>query len=204
MKKIRKYAIHRLSTDAVLSPVEKILLARAHQVAVWLDEGVTSLVKDDGLKFEDLVTLGWEIAARILWIRDASRYSLNAPGILRFRRDDIKCARCSSSSSLINGDYNCAGCHHAVPKDAELTIPSSGSVSGNGDCLSTIYDIVCHRKPACAGKPFCYLTVTCNSCLTITHPNNRQVRITPWSSLQGMIREMFGEEIKEYELATSD
>ncbi|KAJ3511036.1 hypothetical protein NLJ89_g4334 [Agrocybe chaxingu] len=68
MKKIRTYAIHRLSTQAALLPMEKILLARAHKVAAWLDEGVTSLVNGVPTpELEDLTALGWETAARILW-----------------------------------------------------------------------------------------------------------------------------------------
>ncbi|KAG5634006.1 hypothetical protein H0H81_003941 [Sphagnurus paluster] len=72
MPKIRDYAIHWLSTDMVLSPIEKIVLARAHKVAVWLHEGVTSLVEsnDETPTLKELAPLGWETAAQILWIRN--------------------------------------------------------------------------------------------------------------------------------------
>lgn len=60
-----------------LSPIEKILLGRAYKVATWLHEGVTSLVTGDpgSTTLEKLATLGWETAARILWIRDNARLS---------------------------------------------------------------------------------------------------------------------------------
>ena len=86
---IRTYAVHRLSTDFVLSPVEKILLVRAHKVAAWLNEGVTGLVgSDPRSSLDDLATLGWETAARILWIRD-NCHSLMAANTVTFRRDTI-------------------------------------------------------------------------------------------------------------------
>ena len=68
---IRQYAIHWLSTNVTLSPIEKILLARAHRVGAWLEEGVNSLVTCNPMPaLEDLATLGCETVARILWIRD--------------------------------------------------------------------------------------------------------------------------------------
>jgi hypothetical protein len=194
------YAIYKLSTDIVLSPVEKILLARAHKVGAWLDEGVTSLVRDDpGSKFEDLVTLGWETAARILWIRDTSTFSLNASNTLHFRRDDIKCAYCLSSSSLIKGDHDCPKCRHAVLSDAELTFFGPGSpFTGTTGRLVAPKEIRCHRTPECGGNPFNSLNTSCNSCSNYYHS---QVRITPRKEAQEMIQEIFGEEIEEYELA---
>jgi len=108
---IKQYAIHRLSTDVILSPIEKILLARAHRVSVWLDEAITILA--GGLpkpKLEDLVTLGWETAARILWIRDNANTSNN----LCFKRDTIKCGHCLSSSSLINHKFQLRSWAHYI------------------------------------------------------------------------------------------
>ena len=204
-QQIRKYAIHKLSTGIVFkSPVEKILLARAHKVEAWLDEGLASLVKDDSLKFEDLVTLGWETAAKILWIRDTSTFSLNASNTLHFRRDDIKCASCSSSSSLINGSYVCPQCHHAMLADTELTFFGPGSPSRTTGRLIPRKEIRCHRTPECGGNPFHSLNGAdgcCHSCLVYYGYSDSQVRITPRREAQEMIQEIFGEEIEEYELA---
>ncbi|KIM37714.1 hypothetical protein M413DRAFT_47828, partial [Hebeloma cylindrosporum] len=71
MERIREYSIHCLSTDFVVSPMEKIHLARAYKVSAWIKEGVTTLVSSAHRPtFDSLASLGWETAARILWIRD--------------------------------------------------------------------------------------------------------------------------------------
>ena len=192
---IRKYTIHKLSTDVVLSPVEKILLARAHKVAAWLDEGVTSLVVSNGpgSKFEDLVTLGWETAARILWIlRDTSTFYPDGSITLHFRRVDIQCAYCSSSSSLIDGLYDCTECDVDIPADAELTFEGPGLSSGNTHRLVPVAGIECHQ---CIGFPFSRVRIYCNSCSVETNSASEkyQVKITR----SRLIKEMFGEEIEE-------
>ena len=210
-QQIRKYAIHKLSTDIVFeSPVEKILLARAHKVEAWLDEGLASLVKDDSLKFEDLVTLGWETAAKILWIRETSTFSRNATlNTLHFIRDDIKCAACLSPSSLLTGSYVCPKCRQAVLADTKLTFSGtasspSGPTTGR---LVTLGEIRCYR---CGGSPFHSPRISCNSCHGYYGYSDSQVRITPRREAQEMIQEIFGEEmiqesleeaIEEYELA---
>lgn len=201
-EQIRTYAIHRLSTGVALSPVEKVLLARTHRVTAWLVEGVTSLVllnSDPRPTLEDLATLGWETAARILWIRDNSSPSLHVPNTLCFIRDAIKCSFCSSSASLINCKQDCYSCRQAVPADAQLTVSGSGLASGAGDRIVALKEIQCHRK--CGGYPFFASSVYCNSCLS---GSSGRVRITPNKGSKEMIQEMFGEEIKDNELATND
>jgi hypothetical protein len=200
-EQIRTYAIHRLSTGVALSPVEKVLLARAHRVAAWLVEGVTSLVLLNSHPLEDLATLGWETAARILWIRDNSSPSLHVPNTLCFRRDAIKCLHCSSSASLINCNQDCYSCRQAVTADAQLTVPGPGLPSGAGDRIVTLWDIQCHGK--CGSHSFRSTSAKCNSCSRIASCN-AQVRITPNKGWKEMIQEMFGEEIKDNELATDD
>ncbi|CAA7263125.1 unnamed protein product [Cyclocybe aegerita] len=197
MKRIRTYAIHRLSTQVTFLPMEKILLARAHKVAAWLNEGVTSLVNDvPSPELEDIATLGWETAARILWIRDKSSLSRSTPNILRFRRDDIKCAQCSSPSSLINVNHNCYNCGQAVPADAELTFPGPGSTSGTTDRL-VMFRTIQHGKCG-TGSPFYSFGVSCSACSSYSGPTHN-VRITLGKVAKDMIKEMFGEEIKDYE-----
>jgi len=192
MTKIRRYAIHKLSTDEMLSPIEKFLLARAHGVGAWLDEAVKGLVVCNSMPpFEDLSTLGWETVARILWIRD--NFPLNTvPG--NFKRDAIKCMHCSSSSSLINYSY---GCGHIASGDAELTYPGSGSlIPGTIDRLVSFKQIQCL---VCRGNPFFSIVVNCNSCsYTYHYSHNPMVRVT-LDKMKTMIEEMFGEEIKNYE-----
>ncbi|KAF5341244.1 hypothetical protein D9611_006149 [Ephemerocybe angulata] len=73
MNKIRSHAIKQLSieslAEAVLSPTEKITLAREHRISKWFFQGVTSLVKDN-LSLDDLETsVGIRTAYRILGIK---------------------------------------------------------------------------------------------------------------------------------------
>ena len=59
LNQIRQRAISRLSTDLILSPIEKIHLARAHGVSAWLDEAVSSLATCNPIPaLNDLATLG--------------------------------------------------------------------------------------------------------------------------------------------------
>jgi hypothetical protein len=194
-----------LSTDVTLSPVEKILLARAHKVAAWLKEGVTSLATSNPKStLEDLATLGWETAARILWIRDNSS-PLTASNTLRFRADAIKCGNCSSSASLINGSQNCNNCEENVTAETELTSSGPGSASGTTDRVVLLGAIQC----ACGGIPF--NSLYCSSCgITPGHRHGyaysynqnqyQNIRIAV-NTKEPLIEEMIGWEIKDYELA---
>ena len=188
---IRKYAIHRLSTYFVLSPIEKIHLARAHKFTTWLDEGVNSLVSGDtDTTLHDLGTLGWETAAQILWIRNNS-----IPGdALRFRRDSIKCGYCSSTDSLINFAHNCPSCRRDVPADAVLTAPGPGIMLGPTDRKIYYGTIQCSYL-TCRRSIFSSISRNCPSC-SVNLRSNYLVRITPKGGLKEMIEEIFGEEIR--------
>ncbi|KAF8967758.1 hypothetical protein BDZ97DRAFT_1916695 [Flammula alnicola] len=197
MKEIREYAIHRLSTDVVLPPIEKIQLARANKVARWLDEGVTGLVGGDHrLTLEELATLGWETAALILWIRENSNLSVNGSRTLRFGKETIKCAFCSSSESLMNGSHNCYSCRRALPSDEEFTYSGNSSPSGTADRLVALNAIACST---CGGKAFYSSAVHCHSCSRTTG-SSHHVRITPSTK---MIKEVFGEEIKDLAMSVA-
>jgi hypothetical protein len=179
-----------LSTDVALSPIEKILLARAHKVASWLDEGVTSLTADEsGSTLKDLAALGWETAAQILWIRD-SNPSQTILNTLSFRRNAIKCPFCVSPSSLINGNHTCDSCGCVVPADAGLTHPDPGATSGT-DRVVTLRSIRCK----CGGNPFSSSKFRCSSCQRNVVSNN-VVRIGSYK--KALSKEMFGEEIEDY------
>ena len=187
---IRQYAIHMLSTGT-LSPIEKIFLARAYRVSAWLKEAITTLTKSDHKPaFKDLVTLGWETAARILWIRQSSCHSF--PNTLHFSRDAIKCGLCQSSSSLINSNY---GCGHVGFADAELFFDRPYSMitgTAGRHCLVELRLIKCKT---CRGNPFSSIDICCSSCSNyITGYHNAWV--TPSKTLEEIIEEMFGEEIK--------
>ena len=193
---IRKYAIHKLSTDFVLSPIEKIHLGRTHKIAAWVEGGVNGLVHGDQKPtLEDLATLGWETAARILWIRD------NPPSkTLSFRRDDIKCGYCSSTSSLINFDHNCYSCKQSVAADAELTATGPGTTSEPTDRIVKFLAI--NRHLNCQGIIFSSISFSCPSCSKSYSGNIKKmkVRITPRitlkTGLNEMIKEAFGQEVR--------
>ena len=175
-----------------------ILLARAHRVAAWLEEGVTSLATCSPMPtLEDLATLGWETAARFLWMR--SNNLPNSQNTLHFRRDAIKCANCSSSSSLINASF---GCGHITSADAELTAfvsDSASPISGTFDFLVILKNIKC---AICSGNPFNYISMSCNPCATTTHySHNVRVQV---STLNKLIKEIFGEEMKDYNPSLPD
>jgi len=175
-----------LSTDIILSPFEKIHLARTYKVATWLYEGITGLVNSNPRStLEDLATLGWETAARILWIRDNSPHcqSPMPANTLYFRRDTIQCGACPSSASLITGKYNCPFCGQAIPADTELTCPLKAIKCNNIQC----------QRPIFSSTSF-----YCRSCFLNLIPNNF-VRITPKRGLKESIEEIFGEEIRNYE-----
>ena len=194
---IREHSIRRLSFDFTLSPIEKMHLARAHKVAIWMHEGVTGLVNGDHKPtLGDLATLGWETAARILWIRD------NVPSnALYFKRDDIKCAYCSSLVSLINFGHRCSSCQQVVPADGELTVPSGpGTVSGPAaECVVLLGEIRCSRVN-CRRPTFSFISVNCPSCSVYIGPSHK-VKIRPNKVSKDVIEEMFGEEIRDYEFA---
>ena len=191
---IRQYAIHWLSTNVTLSLTEKILLARAHRVGAWLDEGVTGLATCNPIPtLEDLATLGWETAARFLWLRSKFPHSKET---LNFRRDSIKCSHCSSSSSLINDSH---GCGHIASGDAELTFSGSASlISGTTDRRVVLRQIQC---PICKENPFISIYIQCKpGCSYSYRPSdypNVRVRVSPYN-LKTMIEKMFGEEIKDH------
>ena len=197
---IRKYAIHKLSTDFTLSPIERIHLGRTHKIAAWVEGGVSGLVHGEKKPtLEDLATLGWETAARILWIRD------NPPSkTLSFRRDDIKCGYCSSTSSLINFGHNCSSCKQIVAADAELTATGPGTTSGPTDRIIKFTAIKGHLN--CRKAIFTSASFSCPSCsksysgssLKALQKLNVRItpRITPTPGLNEMIKEAFGQEIR--------
>ena len=196
---IRQYAIHWLSTNVTLSPIEKIFLARAHTVGAWLNEGVTGLATCDPMPtLEDLAVLGWETAARFFWMRCNFHPNSSSQYTLRFRRDAIKCPNCSSSSSLIDDSYP-NSCGHIASEDAELAFSGSASpISGTFDFLVPLRQMKC---PICNANPFltnafCRLS----SCRTVVYYNSN-VRV---STLNKLIEEMFGEEIKDCEPSLLD
>jgi len=203
MTKIRQCAIHSLSTNITLSPIEKIVLARAYRVGAWLHEAVTSLAttNDPIPTPEDLATMiGWETVGRIFWVRDDAWTKRWHSSMLHFKRDAIRCVYCMSSSRLIKSieakDYPCG---HITSGDAELTLSSASTSSTKGnDVRGPLKQIKCQ---ICGVNPFnfnsFYITCDYSSCGNVT-TKEHNVRFTPHDSLKPMIEKMFGKEIKDY------
>jgi len=177
--------------------MEKIQLARAHQVAAWFDEGITDLVSSDQPTLDDLAILGWETAARILWMRARSQFLMPA-NTLYFRRGDIKCRLCSSAS-LVNFDYTCESCQQVVPADIELSVSRPEMVPGRTDYVVPFSEIrFSHNN--CRGAIFSSFQGRCKNC-TCKHDHKTNVRVTPQKVSKEQIEEMFGEEIRNYKIA---
>ena len=192
---IRQYAIHWLSTNVTLSPIEMIFLARAHRVGAWLDEGVTSLLICDPMPtLEDLAAFGWETAARFLWMRCNfhPKKSSSSQYTLRFRRDAVTCFNCSSS--LIHDPHGVCGHIASGLGDAEFTF--SGSASPIlGTCYISVPLTLIKCATCSAGYPFSnkstirdYGDWSCDFC------RSASARV---STLNTVIEEMFGEKIKD-------
>ncbi|KAF8814171.1 hypothetical protein BYT27DRAFT_7082785 [Phlegmacium glaucopus] len=192
MNKIREYAIHWLSTNGALTPIEKIRLARAHKVATWLEEGLTSLVGVvHSLTREELATLGWETSALIFWTRDnLSPYSSDSTTVV-LSRDMIKCAICSSSPCLI-GMNRCAYCkHNFATVGRQIVSRTSATLVRLGEirCSS------CERDFFRSGT-----RLYCSACSSYVCAGD-DVRIAMRDSEK--ISEVFKEEINECKLAMS-
>ncbi|KAF8814170.1 hypothetical protein BYT27DRAFT_6339898 [Phlegmacium glaucopus] len=204
MKQIRKYAIHWLSTNGALAPIEKVQLARAHKVATWLEEGLTSLV--DGvhrLTREELATLGWETSALILWIRDNSIPPNDGSTYLCFTKDMIACAVCPSAPTLTGGPRYCTHCH----KSGLLTdYKSSPAPPGPADSLVQLKAIKCCncRLQFFYSVDLYSVDLYCKSChSSYTSDWDIDIKVRVRAKSRQQIGEVFGEEIKEYKLDMS-
>lgn len=75
MEKVRKLAIDRLS-EMDISATEKIQLGREYRVVQWFSEGIHEIASVGDIAIypvEDLAqAVGWETAARLLWVRNRS------------------------------------------------------------------------------------------------------------------------------------
>jgi len=190
MTKIRQCAIHWLSTNVTLSPIEKILLARAHRIGAWLEEAVTNLTvckPADMPTLEDLATLGWETVARIFLIRN---YAATGTTI-HFRRDTIKCGFCGNSITP-SPNYQCQCGHEVFTAFASIY---GNYVTGTGRARVNPTLILC---PICRLHPFPTRNF-CNSssCRHYFSFRDLLVFVTLSNPLKKMIEEMFGEEIKD-------
>lgn len=107
MEKVRSSAIKGMSA-LELSAIEKIRLGREFRVAQWFSQGLEEIASaSDTSKYplEDLSgVLGWETAAKILWI--IIRSSLSSPrtetGIAQVKGSHLRCINGTCSSPIGN------------------------------------------------------------------------------------------------------
>ncbi|RXW13995.1 hypothetical protein EST38_g11858 [Candolleomyces aberdarensis] len=80
MKEIRKHAINELSKMS-LGPLEKVVLARAHKVGKWLEEGLNEIVVERPVRCpEELKSqLGLETAFLLIFMMDYTDLRLKLP-----------------------------------------------------------------------------------------------------------------------------
>ena len=89
-----------------LTLVEKITFGKECKVYEWLKEGYTKLVGDPSqCPLEELATLGWESAAKILWVA----VQPNATGLPLTAVKKLNARSITISSS----DLSCRVCHTA-------------------------------------------------------------------------------------------
>ncbi|TFK16503.1 hypothetical protein FA15DRAFT_676659, partial [Coprinopsis marcescibilis] len=197
MTRIRKYAISRL--DALqLKPAEKVQLARDHRVGKWLREGVTALTEGEPTPIEDLEALGWKTAALLCFIHN-HRTKPQPQSAGRFTMASIKCAYCTTSSSLITAEQICSGCRIKVTPESVLCSPSLGSTTPGTQYNIYLQNMRCSKYPNCNSIPFGPATFSCQCGRShYTHNNSGYARITGHSDTD-MVDKYFGQEIGEYD-----
>ncbi|KAJ2924443.1 hypothetical protein H1R20_g12648, partial [Candolleomyces eurysporus] len=120
MRKMRDYAISNLSKMSLTS-IEKVTLARDHEVAKWLKEGLNEIVNNkNGLKPDELKChLGLETAFRLMWIQNQSLNGTPVQsGVVMLKA--LGCSEMSCASAMFKVPQNCIGCSRRIlPDDPE-------------------------------------------------------------------------------------
>ncbi|RXW18431.1 hypothetical protein EST38_g7425 [Candolleomyces aberdarensis] len=111
MKEVREHAIKNLSNIS-LSPVKKVVLARAHKVAKWLKEGLTEILTENPVRpLDELETLGLKTACHLLWIRDrTASHKANGLGF----SITISSLVCPGGHAMFTSALSCNGCARPI------------------------------------------------------------------------------------------
>ncbi|KAH6883729.1 hypothetical protein BKA70DRAFT_1206288 [Coprinopsis sp. MPI-PUGE-AT-0042] len=207
MKMIRKYAIHQLSSTFEIPPVEKILLARAHKVAKWLEEGMTSLVEGTPKEIEELSALNcWETNARILSMTLTHTINSTKLSPPQFLLEQLKCTSCKKAMFTSS---NCCGCSRSLSTGHSLKLTST-TLSSEGIHNGYITQIrcqFCNNHPWSNGSRF-YCQGGCGTYL-IMGTSYTQAMLVDFGaqkklSVKEMVDKHFGEEVKEYRITWPD
>jgi len=201
----RECAIHQLSTAFEIPPIEKILLARAHQVANWLEEGVTSLVEGTPKDIKDLSALNsWETIARILSMTMAhSMVNSAGPKLLEFALEQLKCNSCKTT--FFRQSWTCCSCSTSISTGSALKLTTT--VSSEGGTYSGLLSEV--RCKSCSNPPWVsgwgYNCRGCNARIyagpNVSYPISVDFgKIGPISTVKEMVDTHFGDEAKDYRI----
>ncbi|RXW18432.1 hypothetical protein EST38_g7424 [Candolleomyces aberdarensis] len=113
---IRDHAINNLS-KMTLTPVEKVVLSRAHKVAKWLKEGLSEIVTENPVRaLDELKALGLETACHLLWIRDQTVSRKANAQELTVTLGSLGCHSLNCQAAMfISG--NCDNCNRQISID---------------------------------------------------------------------------------------
>ncbi|KAJ2924435.1 hypothetical protein H1R20_g12650, partial [Candolleomyces eurysporus] len=117
MRKMRNYAISNLS-KMPLTSIEKVTLARDHEVAKWLKEGLSEILHNkNGLRPDELKShLGLETAFRLMWIQNQSLNSTPVQSrVIALRA--LGCPTGSCGSKMFNYSPACYSCNRTIFSD---------------------------------------------------------------------------------------
>ncbi|KAJ2926567.1 hypothetical protein H1R20_g10527, partial [Candolleomyces eurysporus] len=183
MKEIRDHAINNLSKIS-LSPIEKVVLARAHKVAKWLKEGLTEIVTEDPIRpLEDLERLGLKTACRLLWIRDQTVPHKAAP--VQGFNVTLGSLACPSGHVMFPAARNCSGCSRSIsvddPEAIYLYNSSSVQIQDSGTPGPTRTSLIINLQ-----------ILRCRAMTTGSHQN-------PGPRSDVNVSDVFKEEIASYE-----
>ncbi|RXW16737.1 hypothetical protein EST38_g9109 [Candolleomyces aberdarensis] len=202
MKKIRSHAIHVLSNNMQLSLIEKVNLGREHKVEKWFVEGILDLVdRKSTLSLTDLADLGWETAARILWIRDPDSRPGSGKLAVPFKLSSIKCPHCVKSAIL---SWRCSHCQTMLSGEHEFfvlgkQIMNGGRKVGPREARVQLSLVKCNL---CKQSAIAQRALSCQTCNGSIQASSQPVFQMPDLS-EEMVNEVFGDEIKEYKLVST-
>ncbi|KAJ2924437.1 hypothetical protein H1R20_g12652, partial [Candolleomyces eurysporus] len=117
MRKMRNYAISNLSKMSLTS-IEKVTLARDHEVAKWLKEGLNEIVNNkNGLKPDELKShLGLETAFRLMWIQNQFLNSTSVQsGVVSLKA--LGCPGVSCGTAKFKSPRYCLSCSRKILPD---------------------------------------------------------------------------------------
>jgi hypothetical protein len=114
-RQAREHAIDNLSKIS-LSPVEKVVLARAHKVAKWLREGLTEIVGENPIRpLDELKALGSETVCSLLWIREQAFQHKPKAIAFNVTLGSLGCASCYAP--MFTSPRDCVNCKQQILLD---------------------------------------------------------------------------------------